>query len=102
MDQLSAAKGKDFDDLYLDMRAQAHMEAVGLFRTYAGSEDNQTIVGFAKETLPALETHRAHVEMLVVTDCYLADTPPGSNQAIVSEHMSRLGLGENISPQPCQ
>ncbi len=35
--QLEAASGKDFDTLYLDMQAQAHMEAVGLFRTYAGS-----------------------------------------------------------------
>jgi putative membrane protein len=68
MDQLNAAKGKDFDVLYLDMQAQAHMEAVGLFRTYAGSGDNQTIVGFAKETLPALETHLAHVMMLVAKE----------------------------------
>jgi len=50
------------------MQAQAHMEAVGLFRTYAGSGDNQTIVGFAKETLPALETHLAHVMMLVAEE----------------------------------
>jgi len=68
LDQLNAAKGKDFDVLYLDMQAQAHMEAVGLFRTYAGSGDDQTIVGFAKETLPALETHLTHVRMLVAKD----------------------------------
>ena len=65
LDQLQAASGKDFDTLYLDMQAQAHMEAVGLFRTYAGSGDDQSVVGFAKETLPSLETHMAHVKMLI-------------------------------------
>jgi len=65
MDQLQAAKGNDFDTLYLDMQVQAHMEAIALFRTYAGSGDDQTVVGFAKETLPSLETHLSHVKMLV-------------------------------------
>jgi len=65
LDQLQAAKGKDFDALYLDMQAQAHMEAVALFRTYAGSGDDQALIGFAKETLPSLETHLAHVKMLI-------------------------------------
>lgn len=65
LDQLQAAKGEEFDALYVDMQAQAHMEAIGLFRTYAGSGDDQEIVGFAKETLPSLETHLAHVKMLI-------------------------------------
>ncbi len=65
IEQLQAAKGKDFDALYLDMQAQAHMEAVGLFRTYAGSGEDQALVGFAKETLPSLETHLGHVKMLL-------------------------------------
>lgn len=65
LDQLRAAEGKDFDILYVDMQAQAHMEAVALFRTYAGAGDDQTLVGFAKETLPRLETHLGHVKMLV-------------------------------------
>ncbi|GGG21964.1 MULTISPECIES: DUF4142 domain-containing protein [Rhizobium] len=66
LDQLQAVKGKDFDALYLDMQAQAHMEAVALFRTYAGTGDDQELAGFAKETLPSLETHLAHVKMLVM------------------------------------
>ena len=65
IEQLQAAKGNDFDTLYLDMQAEAHMEAVALFRTYAGSGDDQALVGFAKETLPNLETHLAHVKMLI-------------------------------------
>lgn len=32
LEQLEGAKGKDFDALYIDMQAQAHMEAVALFR----------------------------------------------------------------------
>lgn len=65
IEQLEAAEGADFSSLYLDMQAQAHMEAVALFRTYAGSGDDQTLVGFARETLPALETHLAHVKAVV-------------------------------------
>ena len=65
LDQLQAAEGADFKALYLDMQVQAHMEAVALFRTYAGSGDDQTLVGFARETLPALETHLAHVTAVV-------------------------------------
>lgn len=65
LDQLNAASGKDFDTLYADIQAQAHMEAIALFRTYAGSGDDQNVVGFAKETLPKLETHASHVKMLL-------------------------------------
>lgn len=67
VDQLQAAKGPDFDTLYLDMQAQAHMEAIGLFRTYAGTGEDQALVGFAKETLPSLETHLGHVQGLIAS-----------------------------------
>jgi putative membrane protein len=65
LEQLKAASGEDFEILYLDMQDQAHMEAIGLFRTYAGSGDDQSLVGFAKETLPRLETHLGHVKELI-------------------------------------
>ncbi len=65
IDQLNAADAKVFDRLYLDMQAQAHQEAVALFRTYAGTGDDQELAGFARETLPSLETHLAHVTRLV-------------------------------------
>ena len=68
MDELQAASGKDFETLYLDIQAQAHMEAVALFRTYAGSGDDQEVVGFAKATLPRLETHMAHIKELVAIE----------------------------------
>jgi putative membrane protein len=65
LEQLKAVKGRDFDSLYLDIQAQAHIEAVALFRTYAGSGEDQRLVGFAKETLPTLETHMSHIKMLI-------------------------------------
>ena len=68
LSQLEAAEGAEFKTLYIDMQAQAHMEAIALFRTYAGSGDNAALVGFAKETLPALETHAAHVKALATGD----------------------------------
>lgn len=62
--QLEAAEGADFQTLYIDMQAQAHREAVALFRTYAGSGDDAAVVAFAKATLPALEMHMTHVKAL--------------------------------------
>ena len=59
-----AAEGSDFQTLYIDMHAQAHREAVALFRTYAGSGDDAAVVAFAKATLPALEMHMTHVTAL--------------------------------------
>lgn len=63
--QLEAAEGADFQTLYIDMQAQAHREAVALFRTYAKSGDTADVVAFAKATLPALEGHLMHVTELV-------------------------------------
>jgi putative membrane protein len=63
--QLEAANGADFQTLYIDMQAQAHREAVALFRTYAGSGEDAAVVSFAKETLPVLEKHMMHVTTLV-------------------------------------
>ncbi len=68
LQQLEAADGADFQTLYVDMQAQSHMEAVALFRTYAGSGDNEAIVAFAKATLPTLEGHMMHVKELVAAE----------------------------------
>jgi putative membrane protein len=65
MKLLENAEGKDFEALYIDMQTQAHMEAVMLFRTYAGSGGDEKVVSFAKKTLPALEMHMDHVKKIV-------------------------------------
>lgn len=63
--QLDAVpSGAAFDALYLDMQAEAHVEAISLFRSYAGSGEDQALVGFARETLPSLESHLARVTEL--------------------------------------
>lgn len=65
LQQLGAVtSGADFDKLYIDMQAQAHQEAITLFRGYASSGTDQALVGFAKETLPTLEKHFAEVGKL--------------------------------------
>ena len=65
MELLQNAQGDAFEQLYIDMQAQAHMEAVMLFRTYSGAGDDEQLVAFAKKTLPTLEQHMMHVKDLV-------------------------------------
>lgn len=62
---LKKAEGKDFDPAYLSLQHSAHMEAVSVFRTYAGKPDDPALGTFAKETLPTLEMHLEHVKMMV-------------------------------------
>lgn len=62
---LEAANGPEFETLYIDMQAGAHMEAVTLFRNFAGSGDDPNVVAFARDTLPKLEMHTMHVMELV-------------------------------------
>lgn len=50
---LSAADGVEFERLYIDMQAGAHLEAVSLFQDYAMSGDDPELVTFAKTTLPS-------------------------------------------------
>lgn len=63
--KLLAAAGKDFDAAYIGLQHGAHMEAVMLFRTYAGKPDDKKVGDFAAETLPTLEMHLEHVKKLV-------------------------------------
>jgi len=62
VDRLAATPGSDFDAAYLTVQADAHAEAVTLFRSYASNGDNPRLVAFARETLPTLERHAAHVQ----------------------------------------
>jgi putative membrane protein len=62
---LETADGADFERLYIDMQAGAHMEAVALFRAFSKSGDNDQVASFAKATLPTLEEHEAHIQKIV-------------------------------------
>lgn len=64
---LEGAQGGDFERIYIDMQAGAHMEAVGMFRTYSKSGDDTAVVAFAKTTMPVLEQHEMHIMEIVAT-----------------------------------
>jgi putative membrane protein len=65
LDLLKGASEQDFQPLYIDMQAMAHMEAVTLFATYAKGGDDAAVKEFAAKTLPKLEMHKMHVTKLV-------------------------------------
>jgi putative membrane protein len=62
---LEEAQGAEFEALYTDMQAVAHMEAVYLFRTFAEGGDNEAVQAFAAETLPVLVNHLEHVQDVI-------------------------------------
>jgi putative membrane protein len=62
---LKGASEQEFQPLYIDMQASAHMEAVTLFATYAKGGDDPAVKEFAAKTLPRLEMHKMHVTKLV-------------------------------------
>ena len=62
---LKGASEQEFQPLYIDMQASAHMEAVTLFATYAKGGDDPAVQEFAGKTLPKLEMHKMHVTKLV-------------------------------------
>ena len=65
LELLKGASEQDFQPLYIDMQATAHIEAVSLFATYAKGGDDAAVKAFAADTLPTLEMHKKHVMKLV-------------------------------------
>lgn len=65
LETLKGASDQDFQALYIEMQATAHMEAVSLFATYAKGGDDPALKAFAEKTLPTLEMHKMHVQKLV-------------------------------------
>ena len=62
--KLSKAKGKSFDQAYINAQLQAHQEAVSLFRGYAKGGKTEPLKTFAAKTLPTLEQHLQMVQGL--------------------------------------
>ena len=58
----AAAKGAEFETLYINMQAHAHTEAITLFRNFAGTGDDKNVVAFAQKTLPDIEMHTMHIK----------------------------------------
>ncbi len=67
LQQLEAAGAAEFEPLYVSMQAMGHMETVALFRTYAGSGDDATVVALAKKRLPVIEMHTDMAQKLAAT-----------------------------------
>jgi len=64
LDKLNAASSATFDRLYVKEQVKAHDEAVSLFKDYSKHGDNDTIKGFASDTLPTLEEHKQNIQQL--------------------------------------
>ncbi|SDB74325.1 DUF4142 domain-containing protein [Belnapia rosea] len=64
LSQLRAAQGSDFQALYTQQQAQAHLVAVDLFRNYAQVGDNAALKSWAASRLPVLQDHLAQAQAL--------------------------------------
>ncbi|WP_181705404.1 DUF4142 domain-containing protein [Chthonobacter rhizosphaerae] len=53
-----------FDSAYIEAQGLAHQEAITLFSGYAANGDNPRLQAFASDTLPTLQRHAEHVNML--------------------------------------
>jgi putative membrane protein len=63
LERLTAAKGKAFDQAYIQIMMQDHLKAVSLFQQGAKSPD-PAVKAFAAKTLPVLKTHLQQVTSL--------------------------------------
>jgi putative membrane protein len=57
IDALKAAKGEQFDTLYMTQQVPAHEEALRLHQGYARSGDNAALKAFAAKTAPVVSRH---------------------------------------------
>jgi predicted outer membrane protein len=64
LNQLAAASGREFDQLYRQMQVMAHQEAIALFTAYAQQPDDPALGAFARQTLPHLRAHYASARRL--------------------------------------
>lgn len=62
LEQLRNAKGKNFDEAYMDAQVLAHREAVTLFERASKNEVNPDLKAFAAKTLPTLKMHLDHAK----------------------------------------
>lgn len=58
IEKLKAAKGAQFDNLYVAEQKAAHDEAVVLYRNYAASGEDRALKNYATKTLPMIEEHQ--------------------------------------------
>ena len=61
---LGEAADEDFDTTYVDQQVLAHQETTSLMRSYAEGGDNPQLRSVALATLPVVERHLKHMEIL--------------------------------------
>jgi putative membrane protein len=61
LDSLRAAKGEDFDRLFVDQQTTAHQKALSLLQNYSSAGDNAALKGFATKATAVVQGHLDHV-----------------------------------------
>ena len=69
---LQDAKGEQLSATYIQQQIKAHQDAVALFEDYSQSGDNAQLAAFAEKTLPVLQEHLQHAQMLESQGGYMA------------------------------
>ncbi len=64
LEQLRRSSPESFDRAYVMLQNDAHHDAVGLFQLYAQGGEPGPLKDFAATTLPVLQMHLQHVQML--------------------------------------
>ena len=61
LDALKAAKGDDFDRLFIDQQTTAHQKALQLLQNYASAGDKDALKAFATKATAVVEGHLNHL-----------------------------------------
>src|SRR5688500_8610911 len=65
LDQLkTAARGADFDRLYVEQQKTAHQKALDLLQGYSSGGDNEALKAFATKTSAAVKSHLDHANSI--------------------------------------
>ncbi|WP_300573415.1 DUF4142 domain-containing protein [Phenylobacterium sp.] len=64
IDNLRAAEGAQFDEVFAEQQVAAHQEAITLHEGYAESGDNAELAAFARDLVPKLRTHLERAQAL--------------------------------------
>lgn len=57
LDALKAAKGADFDKLFIEQQEDGHQKALDALNSYAASGDQPSLKAFATEAIPVVQRH---------------------------------------------
>ena len=57
LDALKAAKGAEFDKLFVEQQKEGHQKALDALKSYASSGDQQSLTAFASKAAPVVQGH---------------------------------------------